>query len=296
MRATNSSGFLSARTLFRSALFLMVLATASCATGPQRGDVSDLTVADGQVVTPRNINEIDAEEILGSDAAQERAPEELAALREAFDDYVDGLNRGARGSEIEELRADYAAKLREAFAKAQFARNVVAVLPPEEGEDVGGVEVSSGGQSVLLDEPYEAVSLDFVGYVLPTTALPEDVDANFQTSLNAEPIYANEYNVYFASGSTALNDAARALVDQIALDIVERKATELVLEGYSDPSGPADLNRVISQRRAEAVRDALLARDLPPLLVTLEAFGEDRVGEYDASEFETERRVFVQVR
>lgn len=284
------------------AILLATSVLASCASDTERGDAGPDTLEQraataqaAPVETELTLRDVEVEQLLNDPEAQRRAPNELAALRRAFDDWVAAVRGFRPKAEVEAARQEYGKRLREAYAAGRFARNIVVVLPPEEG-DVGGVEVTSGDDRAVLDEPYEAVSLDFVGYVLPTTATANEVSTTFSASAEVRPIYANEYDIFFGSGSTRLDAPSRAFIDQIARDIVERKATEVLIEGYADRSGPASVNLALSQRRADAVRDALLSRDLPDLLVTVEAYGEERPDNDYGTTFSNERRVFVQVR
>jgi outer membrane protein OmpA-like peptidoglycan-associated protein len=47
--------------------------------------------------------------------------------------------------------------------------------------------------------------------------------------------------------------------------------------GYTDTSGPSDYNILLSQRRAEAVARALAQRGIASEVMTLEAYGEERL-------------------
>jgi len=65
--------------------------------------------------------------------------------------------------------------------------------------------------------------------------------------------------VYFAKNSTSLDAAGRARVAAIAASMQARPAARAELRGYADARGDAKRNAVLAKKRAQAVRDALLA-------------------------------------
>ena len=83
----------------------------------------------------------------------------------------------------------------------------------------------------------------------------------------------------FGNG-TALDPVSRGLVLRLAYEVAEGRYSgrTLVLAGFSDGRGPAEENRALSLRRAEAVRDALLdalGGQLPEgVRLRVHAFGE----------------------
>jgi outer membrane protein OmpA-like peptidoglycan-associated protein len=81
----------------------------------------------------------------------------------------------------------------------------------------------------------------------------------------------------FASGRATLTPAADAGVSALAtyLQAGGRNGT-VRIEGHSDSQGDADANQVLSQRRAEAVRDALAAAGLPSSRLQAVGLGQAR--------------------
>lgn len=81
------------------------------------------------------------------------------------------------------------------------------------------------------------------------------------------------YTVFFDLSSDSLNDAASKVVEQVATEWGAGGAKVTVV-GHADSSGSKAFNQKLSERRAKAVRDAL---------VTL-GIGEDRVVDGGAGE------------
>ncbi|MFT4225957.1 MAG: OmpA family protein [Micropruina sp.] len=82
-------------------------------------------------------------------------------------------------------------------------------------------------------------------------------------------------DVFFAYNKATLNAKAGSALRQAAAKLEELGATKVSVAGHTDSKGSASYNRGLSQRRAEAVRKALLAR-LPQLAVTAKGYGESK--------------------
>lgn len=80
----------------------------------------------------------------------------------------------------------------------------------------------------------------------------------------------------FASGQSQLKPEARANLQRV-VEFVNRSPDKAVLiEGHTDSQGSANLNQVLSQRRADAVRDALLQDGVDGSRLTAVGLGKDR--------------------
>ncbi|HET8537225.1 MAG TPA: OmpA family protein [Solirubrobacteraceae bacterium] len=64
-------------------------------------------------------------------------------------------------------------------------------------------------------------------------------------------------DVLFAFDSATLNARARERIGEAAQAIAQRRPRSVVVEGYTDSRGSTAYNLRLSQRRAEAVRQAL---------------------------------------
>ena len=66
--------------------------------------------------------------------------------------------------------------------------------------------------------------------------------------------------VQFTTGGSTVAEASIGEIGRVAQRMVEFPDAQLVLEGHTDSSGSADLNRRLSQQRAEAVKQILTSR------------------------------------
>jgi outer membrane protein OmpA-like peptidoglycan-associated protein len=69
--------------------------------------------------------------------------------------------------------------------------------------------------------------------------------------------------VYFDSGSTTIRKEDKAVLDHASRAYNEGKPIVMILTGTADRTGDAQVNLEISQRRAQAVLQGLLARGIP---------------------------------
>lgn len=81
--------------------------------------------------------------------------------------------------------------------------------------------------------------------------------------------------VQFASGSAAIDARSGPLLDQLAREVKACPGT-IRVEGYTDTVGRGRVNRALSDRRAAAVRDALIARGVPAERLKAHGYGARR--------------------
>ncbi len=83
--------------------------------------------------------------------------------------------------------------------------------------------------------------------------------------------------VFFDFDKSDITAEAQARIDRFVASIRDRSAVEIVVEGHADRAGPADYNRALSERRAEAVRQELIRQGLR--ISTLNRFEMEAKGE-----------------
>lgn len=67
-------------------------------------------------------------------------------------------------------------------------------------------------------------------------------------------------SVLFRSGKSALLPSARGKLDQVVNALQSVRVRNLIVEGHTDSQGSESYNQVLSERRAEAVRDYLVQK------------------------------------
>ena len=113
------------------------------------------------------------------------------------------------------------------------------------------------------------------------------------------PERANAFSPYvalFETGSADILPAGRTVIDQVIAD--EKKLgwkARIALTGHADRVGSEDDNLRLSLRRAEAVRDALVAAGVRTELISIEGRGESEnaVPTGDGQPEQVNRRVVI---
>ncbi len=101
----------------------------------------------------------------------------------------------------------------------------------------------------------------------PRAQPPAEIRAALEASKPATGSLVSQ--VYFASGSSALDEDGRASVQRAARTLSAGLAARVALSGYVDASGNAATNAELAKQRAQAVREALLAAGVPAEAVEL---------------------------
>ncbi len=81
---------------------------------------------------------------------------------------------------------------------------------------------------------------------------------------------------YFGSNSASLTAKGYEMLHEIAAALKANPGLRFEIEGHSDMSGPADQNLVLSQKRAELVRDVLVELGIDPGRLVAKGYGETR--------------------
>ncbi len=89
--------------------------------------------------------------------------------------------------------------------------------------------------------------------------------------------------VAFASGSAELGAGARQPLARLARSLLDNPTVRVEIGGHTDGRGDPEANRRLSRRRAEAVRDFLVAAGVAPSRVIADGYGASRPLADDAS-------------
>ena len=100
---------------------------------------------------------------------------------------------------------------------------------------------------------------------------PQVVDP---VGVDLDPI---NFTVYFDYDKSNLTNQASTLVQEAASRALENDIDTVVVQGNTDTSGSSAYNEALSQRRANVVRDALVANGVSADRIRVEAFGESNL-------------------
>lgn len=102
--------------------------------------------------------------------------------------------------------------------------------------------------------------------------------------------------VFFGLDQHDLSPEARATLDQQAAFLNQQSALAIVLEGHADERGTREHNLALGDRRANSVRDYLIALGVNPNRIRTVSYGEERpavVGSNESAWAQNRRAVTV---
>ncbi len=139
---------------------------------------------------------------------------------------------------------------------------MVVLLPEPDGKPTA-VTVRQGDSEVVLDRPYAAANVKALG-VTAFESDPQDVQARFGPALTAQPARAQTFVLYFVEGTDQFTEESKQLVANVLAEVARRPVPDVLVVGHTDASGNDALNDALGLRRAETVREALIAAGVPP--------------------------------
>lgn len=136
-----------------------------------------------------------------------------------------------------------------------------------QGDKEYWIQVSTGaiplhGELVVLERQAMASKLGF----LDADAMKQKLDADGRVAL-----YIN-----FDTDKATLRPDATPIVTEITKLLQANPSLNLSIDGHTDSTGTAERNRVLSKERAEAVRNALLAKGIAAERLAAQGFGPDQ--------------------
>lgn len=100
------------------------------------------------------------------------------------------------------------------------------------------------------------------------------LNAVLQTQDTARGLIVNMSDVLFDTGSSTLRSAAREKLAKISGIVMAHPGLSLQVEGYTDSVGGDQMNQQLSERRADSVRDFLIAQGVNGSSITAKGFGK----------------------
>ncbi|MBL0912393.1 MAG: OmpA family protein [Bacteroidia bacterium] len=82
-------------------------------------------------------------------------------------------------------------------------------------------------------------------------------------------------NVLFETGSATLSASSNKSLDELAAFMKRKTTMEIEVAGHTDNVGNAESNLALSQKRAEAVRNYLVAKSIHPSRVKAKGYGQE---------------------
>lgn len=108
----------------------------------------------------------------------------------------------------------------------------------------------------------------------------------------------SDYTIYFDFDKADIRPSEEPTLDKVAREINRYKPYEITVEGHTDRAGSAEYNLQLSQRRSQAVSQALTRRGIANRILDRQALGEKApaVRTKDGIRLQENRRVVIQFR
>lgn len=232
------------------------------------------------------------------DGGRARAPQALARAHAAYECWLEEAEEGHQPDDIAWCRDRFetavAATRRDSGLDADWG----LVLTGDDGH-VGAISISGedGGER-LLDRANAAGFVHETGNARDARMTNRETVKFTSPTLSMLPPPAAVYIVFFATGSAALDDAAKGVIADAAADAADRVAVDVELLGFADRSGEDRRNLALSERRVEAVRAVMANAGVPEDAFLNYARGEDNppIATADGVAEPRNRRVEITVR
>jgi peptidoglycan-associated lipoprotein len=138
---------------------------------------------------------------------------------------------------------------------------------------VGVTHLPNGAGSTIPDQPGDTLKSDQNANAPGGGAMANIEDIN---GMAADRTALASYTVHFAYDSAAVRKSEKANVQSVADALRRDPGTKLQIEGNCDERGTEEYNRSLGERRALAVRQALVKLGIDSSRVFTLSFGKDK--------------------
>lgn len=177
--------------------------------------------------------------------------------------YVFNLESGAKEPSYFQILKNYANAILKTGGRKIFEDN-----------QNGCYEVKSDGKEYKVKVRCTNNS-DIVLDVLEMVPMVQDITANVMLeSLNKDGYIA--LNILFETGKSTIQKESLVIVDQIFEMLKTSPELKISIEGHTDNVGTAAANKKLSQERAKAVMDALVAKGIDKSRMSFLGWGQEK--------------------
>lgn len=136
----------------------------------------------------------------------------------------------------------------------------------------------TAASAATVDGDYENHTVTVgLRYLFPKAApLAAPVPAPVVEAPPAQPQVPNNYIVFFDFDRSAISPEADRIVAAAAANSQQARVTTIEVTGHADRAGSDRYNMRLSQRRADAIKSALVAKGIPANQISVSAAGESQ--------------------
>ncbi len=206
-----------------------------------------------------------------TNGAKEFAPDDAARAQARYDCLMQELEENRQPEDMEACRAAFLESLERAEAQLQGAM-VVLLEPPDQGPSA--VTVGTPDGEIEVDDVGEG-TIARTGDAAPVAEVEDEtVGEVFGEALEAEPDDPVHFTLYFEPGTSVLTEESEAQLPEIAALAASRPVQSVIVTGHTDTVGAPAGNVALSTRRAELVRQALIAAGIEADAIDATSLGE----------------------
>jgi len=174
----------------------------------------------------------------------------------------------------------------------------VVLLPQADGRPSAVVVRANGGQETL-SKPYQraTAAVGATGAPVVDQADPAKIRAENKSLFDLLPPAPQRYTLYFNAGVAFAGESLQILTSAVNAAL-SRSGSDIVVTGYTDTTGSAAQNDLLSRRRADQVRQLLIDRGFPEGRIQAVGRGERNLATPTADNVAEarNRRVTIEVR
>jgi outer membrane protein OmpA-like peptidoglycan-associated protein len=233
---------------------------AACASAPQRNDQLEQARAEVQAFSAEPLAQQAANSDLEAARAslnqadtafqQKRAPEEVDHLA-----YLAMRHAQAGEARVAEARA------RQQVAQAQKDRDQILLQARERETEQAKAEAATARNTATATQA-------------ELTNARQELQ-NLQSKQTDRGMVMTLSDVLFDTGRATLKPGATRDIDRLAQALKDNPNTRVKIEGFTDSVGSESYNQELSERRAQAVANALQMRGVPLDRVQVEGLGKE---------------------
>ena len=156
--------------------------------------------------------------------------------------------------------------------KLQQAANVTNIVPTA-SVSFDFVFTAEGGAPA---PPVQAVAAAATSELGPVTTDAAKASFSEDECLNRFAVLSRTGAIYFRPASSRLDEQSRPLLDAVVDVVGKCPSLKVEVAGFTDSDGSSEANKLLSERRAAAVADAIVASGVSSAQIAVAGYGEDR--------------------
>ena len=150
------------------------------------------------------------------------------------------------------------------------------ILLPEQDNKTSTVIISNDKSSITLEKPYSCATVGTAKSRIDTKTIKEDdVQDEYKTLFQAEPLKPVSILLYFEFGSDRLQPESAALIEDVLKLAKEREPSEVKIIGHSDSKGKPDYNYQLALERAKVVERIIKDANINLRQISVTSHGEN---------------------